>query len=361
MFPTVAAMHDQGRQRYAHELVYGAMGSPIQHELERVVAVVEGGTHTQIVSSGLAACTLPLLAFLNAGDHVLIPDSVYGPTRRFADLFLSRMGITCTYYPPLIEKHHLEGLLRETTRVVFTESPGSHSFEIQDISMVARVAKARGALLMNDNTWGLGVFRPFEHGVDVSIQALTKYASGHSDAVVGAVTVADNSLWTRLRDAAIQIGQVAGPDACWLTLRGLRTMGVRLERQAQSALTVALWLRDQPLVARVLHPALEECPGHVFWQRDFSGASSLFGLEFRREISLSAMKAFIDSLRLFSIGASWGGYESLVMPTTGSVTRVISDAYPEGPSLRLHVGLEDPQDLIADLAQGWQHLSEQKD
>ncbi|GBQ10715.1 cystathionine beta-lyase [Swaminathania salitolerans] len=356
LFPSLAAMKAQGQRSHEHELIYGAMGTPVQHELERVIAQIEGGSHSQVVSSGLAACTLPLLAFLNTGDHLLLPDSVYGPTRRFADTMLARLGIETTYYPPLADAGTLEGLMRERTRVVFAESPGSHTFEVQDVPMLSRVAHAHGAILMLDNTWGIGIFRPFLHGVDISIQALTKYPAGHSDVIAGAVTVDDETLWRTLRDSAIQIGQLAGADECWLTLRGLRSMAVRLERQAESALVVAHWLRGRPEVARVLHPAFDECPGHAFWLRDFEGASSLFGVELRSDISVAAMQDMIDALAMFGIGASWGGYESLVLPTTGGVRRSIPGGMPEGPSFRLHIGLENPDDLIADLEGGLEVL-----
>ncbi|GAB6854637.1 cystathionine beta-lyase [Asaia astilbis] len=356
LFPSLEAMNEQGQRTYDHAAIYGAMGTPVQHELEKLIAQIEGGLHTQVVSSGLAACTLPLLAFLSAGDHLLLPDSVYGPTRRFASTMLARMGIETTYYAPLADEATVTGLMRENTRVVFAESPGSHTFEVQDVPMLARIAHERDALLMLDNTWGIGIFQPFRHGVDVSIQALTKYPAGHSDVIAGAITVADGAHWKDLRDSAIQLGQLAGPDECWLTLRGLRTMAVRLERQSQSALLVAQWLRGRPEVARVLHPAFEECPGHEFWRRDFEGASSLFGVELRADLTVGAMRDMIDALALFGIGASWGGYESLVLPTTGGVRRSLPNAMPEGPTFRLHIGLEDPNDLIGDLEGGFEVL-----
>jgi len=356
LFPSLEAMAENGRRAYAHESIYGAMGSPIQHRLERVIALIEGGVHTQVVSSGLSACTTPLLAFLEARSHLLLPDSVYGPTRRFADTMLARMGVETTYYPPMVDASGLTALMRPNTRVVFAESPGSHTFEVQDVKMLAAVAHAHEALLMLDNTWGIGVFQPFAHGVDVSIQALTKYPGGHSDLILGAVTVGQEDHWKVLRDAAIQLGQVAGPDDCWLTLRGLRTMGVRLERQSRTALQVAQWLRGRPEVARVLHPAFVDSPGHEFWMRDFSGASALFGVELQDDLSVEAMRDMIDALALFGIGASWGGYESLVLPTTGGVRRTLAGSMPVGPTFRLHIGLEDVADLIADLKGGLEVL-----
>lgn len=352
LFPTLEDMRRQGQKRFDHAYIYGAMGTPVQHELEKAIAVIEGGTDCQVVSSGLAACTTPLLAFLNAGEHCLLPDSVYNPTRRFADNVLKRFGVETTYYPPCASAEELNRLMQPNTRVLFSESPGSHTFEVQDVPMLAGVAHAHGARLIMDNTWGFGIFAPFAHGVDVSIQALTKYPSGHSDVVAGAVTVAKQEDWHLLRDTAIQLGQLAGPDDCWLTLRGLHTMGVRLAHQARAALQIAQWLKDRPEVARVLHPAFPECPGHLFWKRDFTGAGSLFGFILKDTFSQNAMEAMINGLKLFGIGASWGGYESLVLPTSKSITRNFPPAEAEGPSMRLQIGLENPDDLIADLEQG---------
>lgn len=361
LYESMDAMRARSARRYDHELIYGAMGGPTQALLEEAIAAIEGGRHTQVVSSGLAACTTPLLAFLGAGGHCLMPDSVYGPTRRFCDSMLRRLGVETTYYDPMIDEPGLHALMRPTTQVVFSESPGSHSFEVQDVAMLARVAHEHGAKLMLDNTWGIHIFQPFEHGVDVSIQALTKYPSGHADAVLGAITVVDQADWVVLRDSVVQLGQYAGPDECWLTLRGLRTMGVRLERQSRSAMAVALWLQDRPEVARVLHPALPDCPGHEFWKRDFAGASSLFGVVFRPEFTAAAVEDMVAALGVFGLGASWGGYESLALPTTGIVSRTAilqrgADAAPRGPALRLHVGLESAEELIADLAGGLEVL-----
>jgi len=352
LFPNLAALRGRGERRYEHELTYGACGTPTQFLLEEAVAQIEGGTHCQVVGSGLAAVTTPLLAYLGTGDHCLVPDSVYGPTRRFCATMLRRMGIESSFYDPMIDEAGLRAAMRPNTRLVFAESPGSHTFEVQDVPMLARVAHAHGARLMLDNTWGLHVFQPFRHGVDVSIQALTKYAGGHADLIIGAVSVAAEADWRVLRDAALQLGQYASPDDCWLTLRGLRTLGVRLRRQSGSALEVAHWLAGRPEVSRVLHPALPDCPGHRYWQRDFSGASSLFGVVFRPEFPLAAVDAMVDALGVFAIGESWGGYESLALPTTPTITRSLPASRLEGPACRFHVGLEDPADLIADLEGG---------
>lgn len=352
LYESMHEMRERAQERYAHSLVYGAMGGPNQFALEQAVAAIEGGTHTQVVPSGLAACTTPLLAFLGAGGHCLMPDSVYGPTRRFCDTMLRRMGIETTYYDPLIAEDALHALVRPSTQVVFAESPGSHSFEVQDVPMLARVAHAHGAKLMLDNTWGIHIFQPFRHGVDVSIQALTKYPAGHSDVVLGAVTVADETDWRALRDAAIQLGLHGAPDDCWLALRGLRTLGVRMERQTRSALTIARWLQDREEVAAVLHPALPGCPGHVHWARDFDGASSLFGVVFHQRYRPSCVEDMVGALEVFGLGASWGGWESLALPTHGTITRTHGMGRFAGPALRLHVGLEDAEDLIADLEGG---------
>lgn len=358
LFPTLYDMSQQGKKRYEHAYIYGAMGTPVQHELEKAIAVLEGGTDCQIVSSGLAACTMPFLAFLKAGDHCLIPDSVYGPTRRFANNTLKRFGVSTTYYPPQATSEQIEQLFQPTTRMLFTESPGSHTFEVQDIPMLAECAHAHNALLVLDNTWGFGIFSPFEHGVDISIQALTKYPSGHSDVIAGAITVNNKQHWQTLRDTAIELGQLAGADDCWLTLRGLRTMGVRLAHQAHSALDMALWLQTRPEVATVLHPALPSSPGHTFWARDFTGAGSLFGVVLKAAYSQSQMENMIDHLQYFGIGASWGGYESLVLPTSGGISRhYASPIDGAGPSFRLQIGLEDIEDLKSDLTQAFQYLS----
>jgi cystathionine beta-lyase len=352
LFPSLQALRERGSKRYGHELTYGACGTPTQFHLEAVIAEIEGGTHSQIVSSGLAAVTTPLLAFLGAGGHCLMPDCVYGPTRRFCDTMLRRMGIETSFYEPMISAAGLQALMRPNTQVVFAESPGSHSFEVQDVPMLAQVAHAHGAKLLLDNTWGIHVFQPFAHGADVSIQALTKYAGGHADVIAGAVTVADDQDWHVLRDAAIQLGQYASPDDCWLTLRGLRTLGIRLERQSRSALAVAQWFAGRDEVAQVLHPALPGSPGHEIWLRDFAGASSLFGVVFRPDFELGAVDAMVDALGVFGIGESWGGYESLALPSTPTIMRSLSSSRFEGPACRFHIGLEDPDELIADLEGG---------
>jgi cystathionine beta-lyase len=260
--------------------------------------------------------------------------------------------VETTYYDPMIDEAGIAALFRPNTRVLFTESPGSHTFEVQDIPMLAGVAHEAGAKLFMDNTWGIASFQPFRHGVDVSIQALTKYAGGHSDLILGAVTVGSEEDWVWLRRGSLELGQYASPDDCWLALRGLRTLNIRLRAQYEAGLRVANWFAGRPEVARVLHPALPSCPGHEFYERDFTGGCGLFGVVFQPQFSAAAVVALIDSLKLFGIGASWGGYESLVLPTTGTITRSAGTGVFEGEMARFHVGLENTDDLIADMEQG---------
>ena len=351
LYPNCADRRTNSSDRLGRGHLYGTAGNPTHHALEDMVAAIEGGTDCQIVSTGLAAITVPLLAYLNAGDHLLLPDSVYGPARSFADTFLKRMNVATTYYDPEIAAEALPALIRPETRVLYTESPGSHTFEVQDVPALAAIAHQHGLTVMMDNTWGIHSFQPFTHGVDVSIQALTKYVGGHSDVLLGSITVADPAHWERVRTTALVLGQYASPDDCWLALRGARTMGVRLDRQMQSGLEIAEWFAARPEVARVLHPALPGAPGHELWKRDFTGGCSLFGVEFKPHYTSAAIDGFIDALTLFGIGASWGGFESLAIPTTGHITRTAGSVKFAGPIARFHIGLEDPADLIADLEQ----------
>ncbi len=352
LYPSCADRKAFGAKRLDQAMTYGVNGNPTHHALEDVVAEIEGGTRCQLVSSGLAAVTTPLLAYLSAGDHCLMLDSVYGPARTFCDGMLTRMGVETTYYAPEIDGAGLAALMRPNTKVVYLESPGSHTFEVQDVPALAAAAHEGGAKVLMDNTWGIHFLQPFTLGVDVSIQALTKYVVGHSDVLLGSITTASDEDWACVRTAALALGQYASPDECWLALRGVRTMGVRLERQMRSGIAVAEWFAAQPEVEQVLHPALPGAPGHALWKRDFTGACSLFGVVFRPEFSPAATQAMIDSLELFGIGASWGGYESLALPTTGFVTRTAGSGAFAGPVARFHIGLEDVGDLIADLTRG---------
>jgi cystathionine beta-lyase len=328
---------------------YGTRGTPTSDALAAAIDALEGSAGTIMVPSGLVAVTTPLLAFLSAGDHVLITDSVYHPTRNFADTVLARLGVEVEYYDPLIGAG-IESLLKPNTKVVLTESPGSHTFEVQDIPAIARVAKAHGAVVMMDNTWATPLFfRPLDHGVDISIHAATKYPAGHSDVLLGTVS-ANEACWPKLRDTYDALGVCAGPDDVYQVLRGLRTMGVRLERHQQSALEIARWLEARPEVARVLHPALESNPGYALWKRDFTGSSGIFSVVLRRG-GLKQTHAFLDALRIFGLGYSWGGYESLAVPVSLAGRKIAVGPY-EGPMFRLQIGLEDVEDLKADLACG---------
>lgn len=352
LYPSMAERMKGGSERLEQKPHYGTGGNPTHWALENVIAEIEGGTRCQVVSTGLAAVTVPLLAYVKSGDHVLMPDSVYGPARSFCDSFLSKMGVATTYYDPCIDAAGIEALFRAETTVLYLESPGSHSFEMQDVPALAAVGRRRGATVMLDNTWGIHHFQPFRHGVHVSIQALTKYVVGHSDVLLGSVTVATEADWERVRGTSLVLGQYASPDDCWLALRGVRTMGVRMEHQMRSAIAVAEWLRGRPEIREVLYPALPGARGHEIWKRDFTGACSLFGIVFRPDISREQVFAMAEALQLFGKGASWGGYESLALPSTGFLARTATSGDFGGQMMRLHVGLEDVEDLKSDLAQG---------
>jgi cysteine-S-conjugate beta-lyase len=352
LYPDMETKLATGKRIFEPVDIYGLCGNETHFALEAAIAEIEGGSHAQVTGSGLSAITVPLLAYLKAGDHLLVPDSVYGPTRTFCDGMLRRYGVETSYYDPSITPTALEALFRPNTRVLFTESPGSHTFEVQDIPAQAEIAHARGAKVFHDNTWGIHHFQPFTKGVDVSIQALTKYPGGHSDIILGAVVVNSEEDWRWLRLGALELGNYASPDDCWLALRGLRTLHVRLKAQEAAGLKVANWFATRPEVARVLHPALPSCPGHAVFLRDFTGSCGLFGIAFQPEFSPEDVVRFIDGLQLFGIGASWGGFESLVLPTTGTIKRSAGTGVFEGPMARLHIGLENVDDLIEDLEQG---------
>ncbi|TMJ55537.1 MAG: cystathionine beta-lyase [Alphaproteobacteria bacterium] len=333
---------------------YGLLGTPTTFALEEALAAVEGGYRAMLMSSGLAAITAPLQACLKCGDHLLMVDSAYGPARNFCEKVLTRCGIATTYYDPLIGEE-IARLMRPNTKVVYVESPGSLTFEVQDVPAIAAAAHEAGATVLMDNTWASPcLFRSFEHGVDVSIHAATKYIVGHSDVILGAV-ITNEAMFLPVRTMAADLGHCAAPDDAYYALRGLRTMGVRLERHEKNALAVARWLQSRPEVSRVLYPALPEDPGHELWKRDFLGASGLFGVVLK-PASKTAVYAMIDALDLFGIGSSWGGFESLILPTYPERGRTATRWTAEGPTLRLHIGLEDPQDLIEDLERGFHQL-----
>src|SRR6201987_3139862 len=332
---------------------YGRRGTPTTEALEQAVQELEGPQCAGVapLPSGLAAISSAILSVVRAGDHVLVPESAYGPTRAFCDQILPRLGVTTTYYDPLIGGA-IAGLMQPNTRVVFTESPGSLSFEMQDIPAIAEAAHAKGALVLMDNTWATPLyFRALDFGVDLSIHAGTKYFGGHSDVMLGTVaansaTVADLRNFVRLN------GLHLAPDDAYLSQRGLRTLAVRLERHYQSGLAVARWLEQRPEVLRLLHPAMPNHPGHALWKRDFGGACGLFSMVLK-PVPEKAYYAFLDSLELFGIGASWGGYESLAIPFDCAPIRTATRWQPGGPTVRFHIGLEAVEDLIADLERGF--------
>ena len=335
-----------------HATTYGTSGTPITLALMDALAEVEGGGHrcrAALMPSGLAAISVPLLAFCSPGDHVLMSDSVYGPARGFATTMLARMGVETEFYPPTIGAG-IAALIRPNTRVLYLESPGSYTFEIQDVPAMCRVARERGVLTMIDNAWASPVFaRPFDWGVDLSLLPLTKYWGGHADFLMGAVVVREEH-WPRLWDAVRQLGICVGGDDAFLALRGLRTAEVRMRRHEATALAVARWLETRPEVARVLHPALPSHPQHDLWKRDFSGACGLFSFELKAATP-AQLAALCDARRYFRIAYSWGGFESLIMPAKlGSIRTV--EPWTGGPLVRIHCGLEDPADLIADLEAG---------
>jgi len=344
LFPDARTMAARA-QRYT----YGTRGTPTTDALCTAIDELEGSAGTVLLPSGLAAVTVPLLAFLSPGDHVLLVDSIYTPTRHFADTVLTRFGVQVEYYAPEIGGG-IERLMRPNTRVVFTESPGSNTFEVQDVPAISEKAHAAGAIVMMDNTWATPLFfRPLDHGVDVSIHAATKYPSGHSDILFGTVS-ANERAWKPLREATLTLGICAAPDDAYQILRGLRTMGVRLAAHEKSAIEIARWLEGQTQVAAVLHPALESHPGHALWKRDFRGASGIFSFVLATGGTKEA-HAFLDTLKLFGLGYSWGGYESLAVHVQLGDRTVAKGKYA-GPVIRLQIGLEDTADLIADIRNG---------
>jgi len=335
--------------------LYGRRGTPTTDALAQAITRLEGGAGTALVSSGLSAITTALMSVVRSGDHVLVADAVYGPTRNFCDTLLSGFGAEVTYYDPLLGAK-IADLFRPNTRAVFLESPGSLSFEMQDVPAIAEIARARGAAVLMDNTWATPLFfRAHDFGVDLSIQAGTKYLGGHADANLGTIS-ATEQYWPQVKETTGSLGLNPGPEDAFLMMRGLRTLSVRLDRHMESGLKVAHWLEGRPEVLRVLHPALSSHPQHALWKRDFTGACGLFSVVLKPKPQ-AAVNAFIDALELFGIGASWGGYESLIIPFDCTKLRTATPWKPGGPTVRLHIGLEDPDDLIADLEQGLQRLS----
>jgi cysteine-S-conjugate beta-lyase len=351
LYDDVAALNGGPKTNADGNFFYGRRGTPTQWSLAEALTELEpGAAGTMLYSSGVAAVSTALLSVLKPGDQVLMVDSAYDPTRSLCDGFLKRWGVETVYYDPLIGAG-IEALLTERTRAIFLESPGSLTFEVQDIPAIVAVARRHDVTTIIDNTWATPLFlSAMAHGVDMSILACTKYIGGHSDAMAGSVT-ANARHWAALRQTSQTLGQHIGPDDAWLIARGLRTLSVRLKQHQLSALTIAHWLSEQPEVAKVLHPALPDCPGHDLWKRDFSGASGLFSfiLDGGNDTAVAAM---IDGLAHFGIGYSWGGYESLALPVTPAKYRSVTRWAADGAVVRLSIGLEDPDDLIADLRAG---------
>jgi cystathionine beta-lyase len=334
-------------------IAYGIYGGPTHQALYDALNALEGGYRSWAFPSGLTACVIAIQAFVGSGDHVLVPDSVYFPVRRYCRDTLARFGIATTFYDPTIGSE-IERLFTPTTRVLWLEAPGSHTFEMQDVPLLASIARAKGAVSAIDNTWATPLyFQPLKHGVDVSVHAATKYIGGHSDLLMGTVT-SNERAWPQLREAIHHYGLTTGADDCALALRGLRTMGVRLAQHRANADALIAWFKRQPEVERVLYPALPEDPGHALWKRDFAGACGLFGVALKPGIEERRLHAMIDGLQRFGRGYSWGGYESLLIQSLPE--RTVTPPAAPGLLFRVHAGLEDPADLIADLEAGFVRL-----
>lgn len=347
LLPNAAALYDD-----AHHLTYGRAGLSAQACLQDALAELEGAAGVLLYPSGIAAISGAMLAVLKSGDEVLVVDNIYKPVRRFCDNVLKRFGVAVSYFDPRMPPETLVGTASDAVRMILLESPGSLSFEMQDTPRIAALARARGILTAIDNTWAAGLlFRPLDHGIDLSIQALTKYVGGHSDVFMGSAAARDPGLVRRLVDGVHQMGWAVSGEDAYAMLRGLRTLPLRMERQGASGLTVAAWLREQPEVAAMYHPGLPGCPDHELWARDYKGACGLFGFALKPAPD-AAVDAFLDALKVFGLGFSWGGFESLAISCDPQLkVRKFGKDYG-GPLMRLHVGLEDPDDLIADLRAG---------
>ena len=351
LYDSVGDLRANASRDTHHRLFYGRRGTPTQWSLSEALNELEPGAEgTMLYPSGVAAIATALIAILSPGDELLVPDSAYDPTRSLANGLLKRMGVTTRFYDPMVGAG-IEALIGPSTRAIFMESPGSLTFEVQDVPAIVAIAQAHGIATLLDNTWATPLLFPaIAKGVDYSILACTKYVVGHSDVMMGSVT-AGPGRYDALRTTTYQLGQCVSPDDAWLGSRGLRTMGIRLREQGQSALVIANWLREQPEVARVLHPALPDCPGHDLFTRDCAGASGLFSIVLNGG-SDAGRVAMVDGLRHFGIGFSWGGYESLALPIDPQFYRSATHWRAEGPMIRLQIGLEDSDDLIADLKAG---------
>lgn len=358
IFPTLQVLLETRRDRDsgAYEgITYGREGTPTTRAFEEAITELEGGYRAVTLPCGLAAIAATLMSFLKAGDHLLMPDQLYGPARAFCNDVLKKFGVEVTFYDGRVGAG-IAALMKDNTKVVYLESPGSLTFEMQDVPAIAKAAKAGGAVVVMDNTWASPYFfNPIAHGVDVVVHAATKYISGHSDLMLG-VAVCREEVFVRLKATASTSGYCGGPDDVYNALRGLRTLAVRMRRHNDAALEVAQWLQKRPEVQRVMYPALPDDPGHAIWKRDFRGASGLFGFTLGK-YSDKALAAFLDHTEIFKLGYSWGGYESLLVPTYPATLRSSTDWTEQGPSVRIHVGLEAVDDLIRDLDAGLKRLA----
>jgi cysteine-S-conjugate beta-lyase len=339
-----------------YELKYGRYGTQTNFALEKAIAEIDGGYNSFVTSSGAAAINTALVAFLKQGDHMLLVDNVYSPTRGFADKFLKKLGIETTYYDPLIGED-IKKLIKKNTKVIFMESPGSLSFEVQDVAAICKVAKKHNITTIIDNSWASGIyFKPLDHGADIVVTALTKYINGHSDVMMGAITVQEKHFRV-MYEAFRYMAVTAAPFSSYLVQRGLRTTKLRMDHCSKIALELATWLEGRPEVSKVLYPALESDDGHKLWKRDFTGAAGLFTIILDRKYSNESLARMVDKLHYYSMGYSWGGYESLILPIdAGSVRTATKWAYGDKTCLRINVGLEDIEDLKEDLVAGFKRL-----
>lgn len=353
LFPSLDVLEAAGREDYAG-FTYGRHGTPTTRAFEDAVAQLEGGYRAIAVASGLAALVVAVMAFARTGDHILVADSVYGPTRRLCAHTLAGWGVEAEFYDPGIGGG-IATLFRANTKLVVCEAPGSLTFDMQDIPAIAAAARAAGVRTVIDNTWATPLyFKPLSHGIDISVHAATKYMVGHSDAMAG-IIVTNQDCWKPVKSMAAELGHTLGPDDCYLAQRGLRTMAVRLERHQKTAMILMEWLSRQPEVTRILSPAWPQDPGHALWQRDFSGASGLFAFTMT-PVPRAALAAFLDHMELYGMGYSWGGYESLLLPVFPHKIRTVHPWQEPGPLLRVHAGLEAPEDLIAELDRAFGRL-----
>ncbi|WP_413284662.1 cystathionine beta-lyase [Vibrio sp. MA40-2] len=353
VFNTVAEKNQATKERNNKTLFYGRRGTNTHFAFQEAMNQIEGGAGCALYPCGTAAIANTILSFVETGDHILMVDTCYEPTREFCDVIMKKMGIETTYYDPMIGSG-IKQLIQDNTKVLFLESPGSITMEVQDIPTLTEIAKQSDIITILDNTWAAGVnFSPFDFGIDISVQAGTKYIVGHSDVMLG-TAVANEKCWPQLQHQSYLMGQCISPDDAYLGLRGLRTLDVRLRQHEENSIKVAKWLADHPLVDHVRHPALETCPGHQFYERDFSGCNGLFSFVLKSS-KPAATTALLDSMQHFSMGYSWGGFESLILanePSSFNSLRTVANPKFTGTLIRLHIGLENVDELIADLEQG---------